>query len=231
MATVGYDESMLAPAFEVQGVSRGFAIGGRAVPALSGVSLAGKAGDRIALTGSNGSGKSTLLRLLAGLLLPDAGTVRVAGADPVQRPAARAQLGLCTGDERSLFLRLSARENLRFFGALYGGVPAERIEAVAEALGFRLSLDVPAHTLPSGLRARLLLARALLHLPRLVLLDESTHALDADGRDRLQRLLRRESTGGACIVFVSHDPHEVAALATRKVELRAGTLAAEIPVA
>jgi ABC-2 type transport system ATP-binding protein len=151
----------------------------------------------------------------------------VAGGDPVREPAARAQLGLCTGDERSLFLRLSARENLRFFGALYGRIPPERIDAVAEALGFRSSLDVPAHTLPSGLRARLLLARALLHLPRLVLLDESTHALDVEGRERLQNLLRRESAGGACVLFVSHDPHEVAALATRTVELRAGALAPE----
>jgi ABC-2 type transport system ATP-binding protein len=173
---------MLAPAFEVRRVSRGFAIGGNEVRALSSVSLLGQPGDRIALTGANGSGKSTLLRLLAGLLLPDDGTVRVAGGDPVRKAAVRAQLGLCTGDERSLFLRLSARENLRFFGALYGRIPPERIDAVADALGFRASLDVPAHTLPSGLRARLLLARALLHLPRLLLLDESPHALDAEGR-------------------------------------------------
>jgi ABC-2 type transport system ATP-binding protein len=224
---VGYDDRMLAAAFEVQAVSRGFSIGGPALRALSRVSLVGRPGDRIALTGANGSGKSTLLRLLAGLLLPEEGTVRVAGGDPVREATARAQLGLCTGDERSLFLRLSGRENLRFFGALYGRIPPERIDAVADALGFRSSLDAPAHTLPSGLRARLLLARALLHLPRLLLLDESTHALDAEGRERLHHLLRRESTGGACVVFVSHDPHEVAALATRTVELRAGTLVPE----
>jgi ABC-2 type transport system ATP-binding protein len=216
---------MSAPAFEVQGVARSFSTRGRVVAALSKITLAGYPGERLALTGSNGSGKSTLLRLLAGLLLPEAGTVRVADGDPARTARVRTSLGLCTGDERSLFLRLSARENLRFFAALYGAAAAERIDEVAEVLGFRSSLDVSANALSSGLRARLLLARAVLHRPRLLLIDESTHALDAEGRALLRSLLLRTTADGSCVVFVSHDPTEVAALATRRVTLREGAVA------
>ncbi|HUB09841.1 MAG TPA: ATP-binding cassette domain-containing protein [Myxococcales bacterium] len=217
--------------FELAQVHKRFgggAFGGAAAVALAGVSLAGEAGERIALLGANGSGKSTLLRLLAGLLAPDEGTVRVAGEAPDRSAAARAAVGLCTGDERSLLLRLSARENLRFFGALYGLGGAElarRTEALAAELG--LALDGPAYRLSSGNRARLLVARALLHEPRLILVDEGTHAVDPEAAAHLRERLRARTERGACLVLVTHNLAEAAELATRTVKLAAGKLAGD----
>ncbi|MHB8416699.1 MAG: ATP-binding cassette domain-containing protein [Myxococcales bacterium] len=199
--------------------------GGPPAVALAGVDLSGEAGERIALLGPNGSGKSTLLRLLAGLLSPDVGSVRVLGDAPARSAAARAAVGLCTGDERSLLLRLSPRENLRFFGALYGlgGKDlARRIEAVAEELA--LALDEPAYRLSSGNRARLLVARALLHRPRLLLVDEGTHAVDPDAAGHLRDRLRARTEAGACLVLVTHNLEEARALATRMVKLAAGRI-------
>ena len=220
------------PAFALDRVSKSFPGGAwpsrrRAVPALVGLTLEGEPGERIALVGPNGSGKSTLLRLLAGLLTPDAGEVRALGERPDRSSRARRAIGLATGDERSLCLRLSTRENLRFFGALAGlsgSALASALEAVAAELGLADQLDRPAYALSSGNRARLLVARALLHGPQLLLLDEGTHALDADGAARLRALLAARCEEGLCLVFATHDATEAAALATRTVELRAGSL-------
>ncbi len=208
-------------AFELSGVEKRF---GAAV-ALAGISLRGEPGERIALAGPNGSGKSTLLRLLAGLLTPEAGRVRVRGEDPARSGRARGAVGLSSGDERSLVLRLTPRENLRFFGALAGLARRElpaAIERTAEELGLSPSLDRPSYELSSGNRARLLLARALLHRPALVLLDESSHALDAAGASLLRAALARRTGEGACLVFATHDAAEAHALATRTVALEAG---------
>ncbi len=222
----------LTAVFELSRATKAFSAGlgrGSSATALSDVSLTAAAGERIALLGPNGSGKSTLLRLLAGLLTPDGGAVRVLGGEPSNDPRSRAGIGLCTGDERSLLLRLSPRENLRFFGALYGLRGEElqrRIGALAAELGFADQLDRPAYALSSGNRARLLLGRALLHEPRLILVDEGTHALDPHGVEGLQRILRARSDAGACLVFVTHNAAEAAALATRTVRLEAGKVVA-----
>ncbi|MHB1844992.1 MAG: ATP-binding cassette domain-containing protein [Deltaproteobacteria bacterium] len=197
--------------------------------ALDALSVSGEAGERLALVGPNGSGKSTLLRLLAGLLTPDAGDVRVLGGRPDRSGAARAGIGLAAGDDRSLCLRLSPRENLRFFGTLAGlrgRALLDGIERIAEELGFSPLLDRPAYELSSGNRARLLLARALVHRPALVLLDESSHALDQDGREKLHALLARRTGEGACTIVATHDPWEAERLATRQVSLAHGRLAA-----
>jgi ABC-type multidrug transport system ATPase subunit/ABC-type polysaccharide/polyol phosphate export permease len=214
----------VAAAFELSQVTKTFS----GATALAGVTLSAAAGERIALLGPNGSGKSTLLRLLASLLSPDGGTVRVLGGEPSSDSQVRAGIGLCTGDERSLLLRLSPRENLRFFGALYGLGGAElrrRIDALAAELGLAGQLDRPAYTLSSGNRARLLLGRALLHEPRLILVDEGTHALDPEGAEGLRKTLRARCEAGACLVFVTHNEDEAKALATRTVRLEGGRVA------
>ncbi len=212
---------MSEPVFELLSAGKRFG----PVPALAGVSLTGGPGERVALRGPNGSGKSTLLKLLAGLLVADTGVVRVLGAPPATAPRVRARIGFCTGDERSLLPRLSAAENLRFFGALYGLAGADlraRIDAVAGEVGLAAELARPAWSLSSGGRAKLLLARALLHSPRLILVDESTHALDAAATSTLRARLCERAAAGACLVFVTHREEEARAIATRTVELARG---------
>lgn len=212
------------PLFELRGAGKRFG----QTAALAGIDFAAEAGERIALLGANGSGKSTLLRLLAGLLVPDAGEVLVLGQPPATSPETRGQIGLVTGDERSLLLRLSPRENLRFFGALEGLSGADltaRIEGLGEELG--LPLDAPAYRLSSGARARLLIARALLHRPRLLLVDEGTHAIDPEGAAALRERLRARCDEGACLVLVTHNLQEAAALGTRQVSLAGGRVASD----
>ena len=217
--------------FELASAGKRFAAG-RAMPfgprrlqALAGVTLSGAAGERIALRGANGSGKSTLLRLLAGLLSPDEGEVRVLGRRPDRSRRVRANIGLCTADERSLLARLTVAENLRFFGALYGLAGrdlTDRLGALTAELGLSDQLERPAFALSSGNRAKLLIARALLPAPRLVLLDEGTHALDEEATAHLRASLLERAEAGACLVLATHSSEEAAAIATRTVELAAG---------
>jgi ABC-type multidrug transport system ATPase subunit len=207
--------------------------GGSAAPpeALRDVTFQLAPGEVLALIGPNGSGKSTLLRILAGLLLPTRGDARVAELDVVRdRPASRARVGTAWGEDRGLSSRLSVRENLRFFGALYGlssGRVAERIAALARQLESTALLDRPVRTLSGGERARAALMRALLHAPKVLLLDEVTRSLDPGAGARIRAwLLDEAKRSGLAMVIASHDLSEVAAMAGRVLVLDAGATAA-----
>jgi ABC-type multidrug transport system ATPase subunit len=199
--------------------------------ALRGVSFEVRAGEVVALIGPNGAGKSTLLRILSGLLLPSAGTARVASRDVVrERPECRREVGAALADDRGLSPRLTARQNLRFYAALYG-VPAREVDArvheLAGALEAQRLLDREVRTFSSGEKARVVLMRALLHRPRVLLLDEVTRSLDPGAARRLRtRLLSDASARGAAVLFASHDLAEVEAVAHRVLLLDAGRLAA-----
>jgi ABC-2 type transport system ATP-binding protein len=199
--------------------------------ALRGLSFEVRAGEVVALIGPNGAGKSTLLRILSGLLLPSAGTARVASRDVVrERPGCRREVGAALADDRGLSPRLTARQNLRFYSALYDVPPAEvdaRIEEWAVALEARRLLDREVRTFSSGEKARVVLMRALLHRPRVLLLDEVTRSLDPGAARRLRtRLLSDVAARGTAVLFASHDLAEVEAVAHRVLLLDAGRLAA-----
>jgi ABC-2 type transport system ATP-binding protein len=201
--------------------------------ALGGVDLEVRPGELVGLLGPNGAGKTTLTRLFASLLLPDSGTVEVAGVDVAQRPrAARAAVGLALGEDRGLQLRLSGRENLRFFSALYD-LPSAETRARVDELTLRLELgeviDRPVRTYSSGERARVALARALLHRPRVLLLDEVTRALDPGAAARVRLLLRRElvERDGLAVLLTSHDLHEVQQVCDRVVLMERGRVRAQ----
>jgi ABC-2 type transport system ATP-binding protein len=188
-------------------------------------------GEVLALIGPNGSGKSTLLRILAGLLLPTTGEARLGELDVVRdRPASRGRVGAAWGEDRGLAARLSVRENLRFFGALYGlSGPAisERVGALAQRLECAPLLDRPVRTLSGGERARAALMRALLHGPKLLLLDEVTRSLDPGAGARIRSWLVEEAKrSGLAVVVASHDLAEVAAVAGRVLLLDRGAAAA-----
>ncbi|HYO58028.1 ABC transporter ATP-binding protein [Archangium sp.] len=199
--------------------------------ALRGVSLEVRAGEVVALIGPNGAGKSTLLRILSGLLLPSAGTARVASRDVVrERPGCRREVGAALADDRGLSPRLTARQNLRFYAALYGVPPREvdpRIAELAGTLEARRLLDREVRTLSTGEKARVVLMRALLHRPRVLLLDEVTRSLDPGAARRLRtRLLSDVAARGAAVLFASHDLAEVEAVAHRVLLLDGGRIAA-----
>jgi ABC-2 type transport system ATP-binding protein len=191
--------------------------------ALRELNFEAQAGELVALTGDNGAGKSTLLKVLATLLRPDAGTCRVLGHDVAQAPAAlRASLGY-VGHESMLDRALTLRENLRLFAALYGATPA-RIDALIERLGADNFADNAVGELSRGQEQAAALGRALIHAPRVLLLDEPFNALDPQARERLGKLLFEEAATGVTVLFSTHDLEGAARLATRQAHMEAGKL-------
>lgn len=158
------------------------------------------------ITGPNGAGKSTFLRILATLLLPDEGKLELNGE--VLGCSTRAVTGYATGEERSFQLRLSVEENLRFFAELHGMGAAHRrqqIQLLGERLGLASMLRAPVSELSQGLRDRVGFARALLHSPALLLLDEPTRSQDELGRTLMAELCQEHLSRGNLLVLATHD--------------------------
>jgi ABC-type multidrug transport system ATPase subunit len=201
-------------------------------PALRGVSLQVKQGEAVALLGVNGAGKTTLLRILATLLLPTRGSAALAGHDTVKEPATvRRQIGYHAGSDLGFYARLTGRQNLHFFGRLNHlseKFCAERIADLGERLGLQNSLDRQVRTLSSGTIQRLSLLRALLHQPKILLLDEPTRSLDALAAADFRRFLKAEVLRGqgASLLFASHTLQEIEFLADRVAVLDEGKLVA-----
>ena len=200
------------PAVELDGLVRRY--GERA--ALDGVSLTVPEGKTLVVFGPNGAGKSTLLRVLATLLRPHAGTVKVLGeALPDRAWAVRGKVGLL-GHEPLLYRDLSARENLRFHAALHGVDPA-RGEALLEQVGLGPRAGDPVHTYSRGMVQRAAVCRAVLHDPALLLLDEPRANLDPAAAEDVEPLL-----AGRTRVITSHDPSGGLVGADLALGLRAG---------
>jgi heme ABC exporter ATP-binding subunit CcmA len=194
------------------------------VAALRGVDLAVPAGALLAVLGPNGAGKSTLLRVLSGLARPSAGRVRVgdAGAD---RRAARGRVGY-VGHASLLYPELSARENLRFAARLHG-VPdgAARAARLLAEQDLEAVADRPAAALSQGQSRRLALARALVHEPALLLLDEPFAGLDRAAAGRLAERLAALRAARRALVLVTHDLALAARLADEAIVLLCGRVA------
>ena len=200
--------------------------------ALAGVNLDVAPGEVVALLGPNGAGKSTLLRILGTTVLPDQGTATVVGHDVTDDPSAvRRRIGVTLGDERSWYWRLSGRQNLEFFGAMYGlrrRAARARAAELLRDVGLERAADRRFDGYSSGMRARLSLARALLTEPSVLLLDEPTRAIDpvaaVDFRDRVKQLASKD---GRSLLLATHDLYEAAAVADRIVVLGGGRVRAE----
>ena len=210
-----------APGLSAQGVHRAFG----PVRALDGVDLEARAGAVTALVGPNGSGKTTLLLILAGLLVPDAGQVRVGGFDPVtQGQSARARTGWMP-DAFGTWDSLTAREVLQTFAAAYL-LPRERAAARAAELLETVHLtefaDRPASVLSRGQKQRLGLARALVHDPDVLLLDEPASGLDPRSRVDLRILLRLLASQGKTVLVSSHVLTELDEMADDAIFLSRG---------
>jgi ABC-2 type transport system ATP-binding protein len=209
-----------------QGVKRRFG----EVEAVRGIDLTAYAGEVTALVGPNGAGKTTLLLVLATLLVPDAGEVRVAGFDPVkQADEVRARMGW-SPDVFGLYDNLTCREYLEFCGAAMRLAKPKARERAAELLGMAALVDMadlPVHTLSRGQKQRLGLTRALVHQPEVLLLDEPASGLDPRSRVELRHLLRRLAGEGTAIVVSSHLLGDLEELADRVVFVDRGATVGE----
>jgi ABC-2 type transport system ATP-binding protein len=196
--------------------------------ALAGVSLEVRSGEALAIVGPNGAGKTTLLRILATLMIPTRGRALISGHDTEKESAlARAQLGYHTGGDEGFYARLTGRENLVFFAAmndLTGPGAREKIARVADWLQIGEEFDRQVRTLSTGMTHRLGLARALLHEPAVLLLDEPTRSLDPLAAADFRLLLKKEivQRRGTSLLFASHSLEEVEWLANRVLVLEEG---------
>jgi sodium transport system ATP-binding protein len=201
-----------------------------AVEAVREVSFRARNGSITGLLGPNGAGKSTTLRMLYGVLTPDGGSARIDGLDiRGDTSAARAHLGVLP-HAAGLYGNLSGRENIAYFGSLHGIGSrrlAERIAELARALDMESFIDRRAKGFSQGQRIKVALARALVHDPANVILDEPTNGLDVMAIRNLREILRGLKSQGRCIVFSSHVMQEVASLCDQVVIIGRGRVLAQ----
>jgi sodium transport system ATP-binding protein len=201
-----------------------------AVKAVDGVSFVARDGDITGLLGPNGAGKTTTLRMLYTLMNPDRGQVLVDGLDVARDPqAVRRQLGVLP-DARGLYKRLTARENIDYFARLQGMDDAlirTRREQLIDVLEMQDIANRRTEGFSQGQRVKTAIARALVHDPRNVILDEPTNGLDVMATRSLRQFMRRLKDEGRCVLFSSHIMQEVAALCDRIVVIAHGRVVAD----
>ena len=228
---------------EVQGLAKSFSTGrgrtARTVAAVRGLDFVAPDGCITGLLGPNGAGKTTTLRTLAGLLRPDAGRISVDGIDVIAHPqAALGRLGVLS-DARGLYPRLTARENIVYYGRLHGLGEAQaqaRATLLADVLDMAPLMARRTDGFSQGERMKTALARALVHDPSHIILDEPTNGLDVLATRSLRQALRRLRDGAdggrpKCIVFSTHIMQEVERLCDRVVVVAAGRAVADGTVA
>jgi sodium transport system ATP-binding protein len=200
-----------------------------AVQALSDVSFEAQDGRITGLLGHNGAGKSTTLRILSTVLRPDAGHAVVDGHDCVEAPLrVRGSLGVLP-HASGLYAHLTGRENIRYYGKLHGlqGAELDRMTGeLIERLGLGTVADRRAKGYSQGERLKVALARALVHQPRTIILDEPTNGLDVNAVRMLRELIRQLRASGRCVLFSSHVMQEVAALCDEVIVIAHGNVVA-----
>ena len=200
------------------------------VKAVNGVSFEARDGEITGLLGPNGAGKTTTLRMLYSLLPPDSGEIRIDGLDPTRDAMQiKRTLGVVP-DSRGLYSRLTARENIRYFGELHGmnsDSIAARIENLTRTLDMGDFIDRRTEGFSQGQRVKVAIARAMVHEPQTVLMDEPSNGLDVMSTRALRDYIRELRQAGHSVVLSTHIMQEVAALCDRIVIIAGGEVAAD----
>jgi ABC-2 type transport system ATP-binding protein len=213
------------PSFFSRGVERKIA-------ALREVSFSISAGEMVGLLGPNRAGKTTLLKILSTLLVPDSGRAAIEGVDVLRFPRmVRQKIGLVLPSERSLYWKLTAQENLQLFAGLYNlssRKACERSEFLLKTVGLSEFAHVPVEKFSTGMRKRLMIARALLHEPRLLILDEPSSGLDVQGKREIWSLLKDLATQqGVTLLLATHDMEEAETVPERLLIIHQGKIRAD----
>ncbi len=217
---------------EVDNLHKSFKTKTGTVKAVDGVSFTAKDGQITGLLGPNGAGKTTTLRMLYTLMSPDSGSVRVDGHDAslkAEAEAVRRSLGVLP-DARGVYKRLTARENINYFGQLHGldgAALKQSSDRLIEQLDMADIADRQTEGFSQGQRTKTAIARALVHDPKNVILDEPTNGLDVMTTRAMREFLNRLRDEGRCVIFSSHIMQEVAALCDRIVVIAKGRVVAQ----
>jgi len=227
----------MVPALQISRLSHSFSTASGAVHALRDVSLEIAPGEFFGLFGPNGAGKTTLIRILATLIIPTAGEARLHGFDVVREASrVRALIGLVFSNENSFYGRLTGAQNLEYFAALQklsGEESRRRIGELLELFDLTPAGNAPFQSYSTGMRQKLNVARALLHNPAVVFLDEPTKGMDVFSAETLRTLLRTEfvERQRKTVLLTTHDLQEMESLCDRVGILEAGRLRAAGPPA
>jgi sodium transport system ATP-binding protein len=215
---------------EVNDLHKSFKTKAGLVKAVQGVSFQARDGEITGLLGPNGAGKTTTLRMLYTLMTPDKGNVKVDGFDVATHAEdVRRRLGVLP-DARGVYKRLTARENIQYFGELHGISQKEietRTAALSKALGMEDVLDRQTEGFSQGQRTKTAIARAIIHSPKNIILDEPTNGLDVMTTRGLRTFLLQLKAEGHCVILSSHIMQEVAALCDRIVIISKGVVMAQ----
>lgn len=210
---------------QVQGLSKSFG----KVKAVQNVSFSAPDGQITGLLGPNGAGKSTTLRMLYTLLKPESGSAQVDGFDVRSDPIeVQRRIGVLA-DARGLYPRLTTRENIRYYGRLHGleGAALEKqIESLLTMLDMQSIADRQTEGFSTGEKLKVAIARALVHNPQNILLDEPTNGLDVMSTRAMRQFIQRLREDGKCVLFTSHIMQEVAALCDQIVIISHGEVSA-----
>ena len=200
------------------------------VKAVRGISLEVRDGEITGLLGPNGAGKTTTLRMLYSLLPPDEGEIRIDGLDPTRDAMAIKQTLGVVPDSRGLYTRMSARENITYYGKLHGMSVkdiASRIDELVETLDMADFIERRTEGFSQGQRVKVAIARAMVHKPQTVLLDEPSNGLDVMSTRALRRYILSLKEAGHSVILSTHIMQEVAALCDRIIIIADGQIAAD----
>ncbi|MBD2465218.1 ABC transporter ATP-binding protein [Oscillatoria sp. FACHB-1407] len=215
---------------EAHNLKKSYIEKGRTIAAVRQVSLSISAGEVLAFLGPNGAGKTTSIKMIAGLIRPDEGWVRIVGRDPHHNPQALRSLGAVLEGNRNVYWRLTAEENLEYFGVLRGldqRTARRRGRELLERFSLLDKRQTVVQSLSRGMQQKLAISVALMHQPQLLLLDEPTLGLDVEATEDVKRLVREIAAEGCAILLTTHQLAIAEELSDRVAIINRGEIVAE----